>query len=72
MQEIYYLEYSLRKKLSFIGYASKKSKIKEPKDLRSKRNGHDYLKIYRTVSVVSKSKIFTLQKGPVDISVLPL
>ena len=66
------MEYCLRKKPSFIGYASKKSKIKEPKDLKLKRNGHDYLKIYKTVSVVLKSKIFTLQKGPVDISVLPL
>ena len=66
------MEYSLRKKPSFIGYASKKSKIKEPRDLRSRRNGHDYLKISRTVSVVFKSKIYTLPKGLVDISVLPL
>ena len=59
-------------KPSFIGYALKKSKKKEPKDLRSKRNGHDYLKISRTVSVVFKFKIFILQKELVDISVLPL
>ena len=72
MQEIYYLEYYLRKRPSFIGYALKKSKRKELKDLRSKKSGHDFLKISRTVSAVFKSRIFTLPKGPVDISVLPL